>query len=298
MVRERANAKINLFLDVLCRRDDGFHNIKSVMHSISLSDFLTVSASWAEETLINIRSDASDLPSGKDNLVYRAAEKYLSRFNKNAVVDIYIEKHIPISAGLAGGSSDAAATLRALNRLYGGRLTDGELLLLAAELGSDVPYLVHGGTAFCFGRGELIEPLPPLSGLNIVVAIADGESVSTPAAYGAIDALYSDFKTSRAGDPRAKLALLKQGIIEGKLDTSGLYNIFENAIFPICSGAESLKRKLVELGAIAALMSGSGPSVYGLFESEASARLAESELRALGCRAFFVRSFDESQNIL
>ena len=297
-VKENAYAKINLYLDVTGKRSDGFHEVETVMHSISLCDIITVEViplGCADVTL-NI-DGAPSLPNDGRNLAVKAARAYLERAGITDSVKITLEKRIPVAAGLAGGSSDAAATLRALNKLYGA-LTDADLIEIAAELGSDVPYLLHGGTAFCFGRGELTEPLAPLSGLNIVVAIADGESVSTPEAYGALDALYSDFKSPCYDEQSAKLALLKHGRAEGKLDTRGLYNIFENAIFPICCGAELIKSKLVELGAIAALMSGSGPSVYGIFESSVAARSAAAELTALGYRAFFAVSYDESQNIL
>lgn len=297
-VKENAYAKINLYLDVTGKRSDGFHEVETVMHAISLCDVITVEViplGYADITLI-IEGDSS-LPTDGRNLAVRAARAYLDRTGITDGIRITLEKKIPVAAGLAGGSSDAAATLRALNKLYGA-LTDADLIEIAAELGSDVPYLLDGGTAFCFGRGELVEPLAPLSGLNIVVAVDDGERVSTPEAYGALDALYSDFKSPSFDDQSAKLALLKHGIAEGKLDTRGLYNIFENAIFPICFGAELIKSKLFELGAVAALMSGSGPSVYGIFETSAAARSAVAELAALGYRAFFAVSYDESQNIL
>jgi len=297
-VKEKAYAKINLYLNVTAKRSDGFHEVKTVMHAISLCDSVTVEVTadgYAEIALV-INGDPS-LPTDDRNLAVRAARAYLDRTGITDSIRITLEKRIPVAAGLAGGSSDAAATLRALNRLYGGLSCDS-LLEISAELGCDVPYLLRGGTAFCFGRGERIEPLSPLSGLNIVVAVAEGESVSTPAAYGALDALYSDFRAPRSFDPGAKLDLLMHGITEGKLDPRGLYNVFENAIFPTCCGAERLKSKLVDLGASAALMSGSGPSVYGLFESAAAARSAEAQLTALGYSAFFARSCDESQNIL
>ena len=131
-VQESACAKVNLFLDVTARRDDGFHDIRSVMHSVSLSDYLTISAEQAEETTIILTTNIDGLSVGEDNLICRAARSYLARFNINARVNIALEKHIPIGAGLGGGSTDAAATLRGLRRIFG-LGTDSELLTILRE---------------------------------------------------------------------------------------------------------------------------------------------------------------------
>lgn len=288
MVRERANAKINLFLDVLCRRDDGFHNIKSVMHSISLSDFLTVSASWAEETLINIRSDASDLPSGKDNLVYRAAEKYLSRFNKNAVVDIYIEKHIPISAGLAGGSSDAAATLRALNKILK-CATEEQLLEIASEIGSDVSFCLVGGTALCEGRGEIITPLTSPEISHMVIAIGN-ERVSTPKAYQSLDVLYNDVFPDNSEKCESLIYSFNKGI-----DNSCLYNIFEDVVR--LPEVDKIKEIMKKSRAESTLMSGSGPAVFGIFSSYKEAKNTQNELLKSGFDAYYATSAINGESI-
>jgi 4-diphosphocytidyl-2-C-methyl-D-erythritol kinase len=289
MVREQANAKINLFLDVLCRRDDGFHNIKSVMHSISLSDFLTVSAQEAEETSINVRSNVADLPIGKDNLVYRAAEKYLSHFNKNASVDIYIEKHIAISAGLAGGSSDAAATLRALNKIFN-FATSEQLLEIASEIGSDVSFCLLGGTALCEGRGEIITPISTPATMHIVVAIGR-ERVSTPLAYSALDALYTD---GFIGE-NEKCEKLISSLAENKLDFTSIYNIFENAVqLPEIA---KIKEIMSKNRAESTLMSGSGPSVFGIFPSQSEAEDACKELEERGFDAYYATSVANGESI-
>ena len=289
MVREQANAKINLFLDVLCRRDDGFHNIKSVMHSVSLADFLTVSASEAENTAIFVRSSSSEIPSGKDNLVYRAAEKYLSRFNKCASVEIFIEKHIPISAGLAGGSSDAAATLRALNKIF--RLaTREELLAIALEIGSDVPYCLVGGTALCEGRGEILSALisPQLS--HVIIAIGN-ERVSTPEAYRALDILYSDgFPDNRQACDR-----LISSFAGSQLEFDSLYNIFEEAVK--LAEIDEIKEIMIKNKAERALMSGSGPSVFGIFATRADAENAKSALSKSGFEAYYATSASNGEHI-
>ena len=179
-VKENAYAKINLYLDVVGKRSDGFHDIETVMHTVSLSDVLTVEVAPSREASVSMQIEGERrLPTDDKNIAVKAAKLYLSRAGIADRVKITLSKNIPVAAGLAGGSADAAATLRALNRLYNRRFTDKMILSLASELGSDVPYCVNGGTALCRGRGELIERLPELSGNYFVIGVAESEHVST-----------------------------------------------------------------------------------------------------------------------
>ena len=275
IVREKAYAKINLHLNVTAKRQDGFHDIETVMQTVSLCDELAVSLAPSDRAVAHLSICGADLPTDRGNIVTRAAELYLARSGKIGRIDISLVKRIPVAAGLAGGSADAAATLRALNGLFNSYFSESELLALAAELGSDVPFCLLGGRAVCRGRGELIEPISSPSDLHFVIAIADGEQVSTPAAFRALDEMYSDFDGSVKHDAP---------------DLTKLYNIFENAVFPTCSKAEILKRRMIELGATASLMSGSGPSVFGLFEDESTARAAAEAISKEGARAYYARS--------
>ena len=192
-LKEKAYAKINLYLDVLCKREDGFHDIKTVMHSVSLCDEVTVAISPARTSTIKLSVEGNVyIPSDGKNLAYKAASLFLEKLGIFANVNIKLVKKIPVAAGLAGGSSDAAAVLRAMNRLYKRPLTLAALCKLGAELGSDVPYCIMGKTAICEGRGELITPISTNIRLHTVIATAN-EYVSTPAAYSALDRHYSDF---------------------------------------------------------------------------------------------------------
>ena len=290
-IKENAYAKINLYLDVTGKRSDGFHDIETVMHTVSLSDTITVEIKPSREATVTMQIVGERrLPADDKNIAVKAAKLYLSRAGIKDRVNIILSKNIPIAAGLAGGSADAAATLRALNRLYNKRYTDRMLISLAAELGSDVPYCVFCGTALCRGRGELIERLPNLKDKLFVIAVAEGEHVSTPTAYAALDAIYSDFDGSIPRSNSGYLDRLLCGIKSENLSTDALYNVFESAVFKACPGAECLKSKMIELGAVASLMSGSGPSVFGVFDTEESAKEAERELISLGYRAYFARS--------
>lgn len=288
-VKEKAYAKINLYLDVTKKRDDGFHEIKTVMHTVSLADEITVIADRTRgSSQIRISIDgASFLPTDGRNLAVKAAKLFLERTCTNAVITIKMKKNIPVAAGLAGGSSDAAAVLRAMNRIFGKPLGERAMLSLAGELGSDVPYCIIGKTALCYGRGELMTRLPDLSGLTFLIVKID-EHVSTPAAYTELDRVFNDFNDEKGEDGR--LDMLVTSLSAGRLDYSCLYNIFEDAVFPIVPVSKSVKEKLLSLGADAAMMSGSGPTVFGIFEERKAAENAREVLAKDGFASFVAYS--------
>lgn len=266
---EKAYAKINLYLDVTGRREDGFHDIVSIMHSVSLCDHLTVTAETSDNTEIFISSNAHDLPTDENNLVYRAASAYLSHFNIGAKVKIKLDKHIPIGAGLGGGSSDAAATLRALNKIFG-RATAKQLLEFATGLGSDVPFCLTGGLAICTGRGETVTGLSSIPELTFVIAIGENR-VSTPKAYAALDKLYDNFIGDR-GDGTLRYHQMIMDMLRGGDIVLPIYNIFEQVIN--LAEIDKIKEIMIKNGAEYTLMSGSGPSVFGCFSDAESAELA------------------------
>lgn len=284
MIVELANAKINLFLNVCARRADGFHDIESVMQSVSLCDEIILDADISDKNEINITIEGADLPSDRSNLVYRAAEKYLATANLSAKVDIRVKKNIPIAAGLAGGSSDAAATLRAMNRVFGAFNTD-ELSAIAAAIGSDVPFCLIGGTAICRGRGELIEKLGAVKSYAVIAIGAD--RVSTPEAYTRLDRIYSNFDGSVPTNADRHLDDLLDAINNGTLPTE-LYNIFESNIEDTLKNVIKIKAEMRSCGSKLVLMSGSGPSVFGLFSDAESADNAAAHLRDIGCDAYSV----------
>ena len=288
MVTELANAKVNLYLDVVSRRPDGFHNIKTVMHSVSLFDTLTVSAVEDGVTSLTLEVVGTPELAGENNLAARAAYAYLSAAGISARVHIRLEKNIPIAAGLAGGSTDAAAVLRALNRSFGFPLTAAELSSIAATLGSDVPFCLLGGTVLCEGRGEVMRPIHAPRPMNFVIAVAE-ESVSTPAAYSALDSLYSDFDGSVPHGGAMEYDALSAFLAGAPLPDK-LYNVFEDAVLPECNGAREIKAAMLRFGAVAALMSGSGPSVFGIFEDADVAEECRNKLVGLGYRAYVAHS--------
>lgn len=288
-VKERANAKINLYLDVLAKREDGFHDIKTVMHSVTFGDDLTVSVEPSERTEVRLTVSGNKyLPTDSRNLAVKAAYLFLERARLTATVDIEMVKRIPVAAGLAGGSSDAAAVLRALNKLYGKLFSISALNEIAAELGSDVVYCLYGKCALCEGRGEIITKLKTKLNLYAVVAIAN-EHMSTPAAYKAIDGVYADFDGSVPTGGEAHFERLIPALAKDTPDLGGLFNVFESAVLDLCPGAAEAKRELMRAGALAAMMSGSGPSVFGLFETLDAAKRGCFKLRAKKFKAYYAK---------
>jgi 4-diphosphocytidyl-2-C-methyl-D-erythritol kinase len=267
-----ARAKINLTLDVLEKRPDGYHEVEMVMQSIELHDrleFTPVSEG------ITILVDGGDVPSGEDNLVYRAAKCIRTHGGVRTGVEIYLEKAIPVAAGLGGGSADAAATLVGLNKIWGLGLTLPELMLLGEKLGSDVPFCLMGGTALARGRGEKLQRLQPCPPLGLVL-VKPPFGVSTASVYRA----YRPIRAEKKPDYRAMVE-----VITAK-DPCGIALHLSNALEPVTFEMHPelavIKEMLVEAGALGALMSGSGPTVFGLTPELKAARTVAERYQKSG----------------
>ncbi len=284
-----APAKINLYLDVLWRLDNGFHNIQSIMQTVTLSDFVTVTVEKTEKNSVHVACSNPDIPQDERNIAWKAADLYLRTFGINGYsVDIYIDKNIPVCAGLAGGSTDAAAVLLALNSLFGEKAGMLELIDCAALLGSDVPFCLVKGTKITQKRGEHMDSVPPIPDCTILIC-SSGESVSTAWAYGELDKIHNDFSDRRKmrDNIQSMIAGLKQCDI--KAVTDNMYNIFEEAVFPVCPKAEATKKLLLEKGADNAIMSGSGSAVFGIFTDRTKAEKAKKSLESSERKVFLCR---------
>jgi len=270
----QALAKLNLTLDVLGCREDGYHDLRMVMQSIALCDTLTVSPGTGEG--IQVRTNLSFLPNGDKNLAAIAARQFWKALGKDEIpMDVDIQKRIPVCAGMAGGSSDAAAMLRGLNQQAGSPFTVTELAKIGERVGSDVPYCVMGGTALAEGRGEILTPLPPLPKCHVVVCKPDF-SISTPELFHRIDSI----KLRRRPDTQGVLTALRAGDLAGV--ARRMYNVFEDVLSERqAASVREIKQVLIECGALGATMSGTGPTAFGLFNDlnqakDAYGRLAES----------------------
>lgn len=275
-----AYAKINLFLDIESLREDGYHNIISHMQSVTLHDTVHVEREESGEREISVLCDNSDVPCDKSNLVYKAADIFPRNIGK---VKIEIEKRIPMAAGLAGGSADAAATLIALNSLCEEPMSKDELKAIGIKLGADVPFCIEMGACIARGTGELLENTVPMPHFPIVIARM-GEGMSTPYAYKALDKKYDSFKNYL---PKTdKLAIITNGDNVDIYEYSkGLFNIFEEVVEAERPAVTSLKQLLIDNGAVAAMMSGSGTSVFGIFKDEEDAKRAEASAISAGAFA-------------
>ena len=254
---EKAYAKLNISLDVSKPRDDGFHDMTMVMQSVDLYD--TVSVEITEAKSRTAKTSLPFLPSGEKNLAVKAASVFFEAIGTDSGVVIEIDKRIPVGAGMAGGSSDAAATLRALNRLFGEELTLEELVKLGEKVGSDVPYCVMGGTALAEGRGEILTPLKEMPDCQFLICKPEF-SISTPEFFKAIDKI----KVRRHPDTKGILESIENEDLSGICRR--MYNAFEDVDDRRLRTVFEIKNSLISSGALGAIMTGTGSAVYGVFE--------------------------------
>jgi 4-diphosphocytidyl-2-C-methyl-D-erythritol kinase len=268
-VQEFAYAKLNLTLDVTAKREDGYHDMLMVMQTVSLTDTLTLESSDRPgiRSVCNFRY----VPTDERNLAVRAAGVFLETVGEEKQgVLIRMDKSIPVGAGMAGGSADAAAVLRGMNRLYGGAMSRAELEKLAERIGSDVAFCVAGGTALARGRGELLEPLTPMPDCAIVVC-KPGFSISTPELFKKLDRTGIRAHPDTAG----MLAALEEGNL--REIAMRMYNVFEEVDDRRMRSEAEIKHVLLDYGAMGAVMTGTGSAVFGVYgDDEAAERCAEA----------------------
>ncbi len=280
---QRAYAKINIGLDVLRRRADGYHEVKMIMQTVDIYDELVLEK--RKEPGIELRMDNRELPSGGDNLICRAADLLFREKKITGGVNISLTKRIPIAAGMAGGSADAAAALRGVNELFDLGYSQKELQALGVGLGADIPYCLAGGTMLSEGIGEILTPLPAPPAAHLVIAKPD-INVSTAFVYGNLHA------DSLAWHPDidGMIAALQKGDLDGI--TGRLGNVLETVTVKAHPVIEQIKELLRKQGAENALMSGSGPTVFGIFkEKETAERAAEAVERGQLAKQIFVTTF-------
>ena len=265
----QAFAKLNLTLDILGRREDGYHDLRMVMQSITLADTLTLEENRGEG--LRVSANLRFLPTGEKNLAAAAALRFWEALGREPEdLDIRIEKRIPVCAGMAGGSSDAAAVLRALNQRAGEPFSPKELARLGERVGSDVPYCVLGGTALAEGRGEVLTPLPPLPRCWVVACKPDFP-ISTPELFAQADRV----KLRRRPDTAGLVAALEAGDLGGV--ARRMYNVFEDVLpARLYTRVAEIKNILIQCGALGANMSGSGPTAFGLFDRLEAAQEARA----------------------
>lgn len=267
----KALAKINLGLDVVRRREDGYHEVRMIMQTIQLYDRLDIKRT--QEPGIQIQTNLSFLPVNENNLIYKVAKLLMDEFSITDGVSVKLDKRIPVAAGMAGGSTDAAAMLIGVNRLFSLGLTKRQLMERGVQIGADVPYCIMRGTALAEGIGEALSPLPPMVKCPVLVA-KPSISVSTKFVYQNlklddttihpdIDRLIDDIKAKNLHDIAAHMG-----------------NVLETVTIPNYPVIDEIKKHMLSNGAVGAMMSGSGPTVFGLFDDEDTAKKAYKAMRS------------------
>ena len=282
-MRVRAYAKLNLTLDVLGKRPDGYHDLRMLMQTVALADEITLTPQ--ERPGVRVQTNLHFLPNNEKNLAAQAALRFLRANSlEERGFSIDIEKKIPVCAGLAGGSSDAAAVLRGLNEMLGTGLLPAELARLGQEIGSDVPYCVTGGTALAEGRGEVLTALPPLPPCWVVLCKPEF-SISTPALFAGVDSV----RLRCRPDTQGAIDSLRAGDLAGV--ARRMYNVFED-VLPDRQRARvaDIKNMMVQCGALGASMSGTGPTAFGLFDDEGLAQEARERLADFGGEVFLTQT--------
>lgn len=267
----KARAKINLGLDVVRKREDGYHEVRMIMQTVNLYDRILLKKEDGQG--IRVQTNLSYLPVNEDNLVYKAAKLLMDEFQIKKGLFIELNKYIPVAAGMAGGSSDAAAVMVGVNRIFELGLTRSQLMERAVKIGADVPYCVMRGTALAEGIGEKLTPLPPMPHCHILIA--------KPRVYVSTKFVYGNLKVNELKehpDIDGQVEALKAGDLHKLAAHMG--NVLETVTIPQYPVIEEMKQTMMQNGALNAMMSGSGPTVFGLFEEEGLAKQAYQALQS------------------
>ena len=272
-IQLKALAKINLGLDVLRRREDGYHEVKMIMQTIGLHDDLEIRKTKTPG--IQVKTNLYYLPTNENNLVYKAAKLLMDEFQIQDGVSIQLKKRIPVAAGMAGGSSDGAAVLWGINQMYGLGLSMQALMERGVRLGADVPSCIQRGTALAEGIGEKLSVLPPMPKCTILIA-KPGISVSTKFVYENLHA--NDLKPEQHPDVDSMIEAMRQKDLG--LLCSRMGNVLETVTIPAYPVIDEIKKTMMDNGALGSMMSGSGPTVFGIFDSPSAAKQAMKAVRA------------------
>lgn len=272
MITINANAKINLTLDILGKRTDGYHEVSMIMQSINLFDTLTFAKLNKQEGIV-LHGDVKGVEKPQDNLIYKAAKLFLDTYKIDSGIEINLIKRIPVAAGLAGGSTDAAAVFRGLNQLFELNIGINDLCKLAEQLGSDIPFCLMGGTMLATGRGEILQEISAMPKTSLVL-VKPKVDVSTAWVYKNYHKVES--MVSHPDNKAMRKALLKKDLVD---ICANLGNVLEYVTISVHSKIAEIKTKLQEYGAIKAMMSGSGPTVFAVVENEKTALEIASKIQ-------------------
>lgn len=288
-IQLKSRAKINLSIDVLGKREDGYHLVEMIMQTIDLADIIKISI--IEEDKIKIKSNSINIPLDMDNIVYKAANLIKTKFNIKTGVEIYIEKNIPVAAGMAGGSSNAAAVLIGLNKIFDLNLNEEELQVLGLTLGADVPFCISGGASLAENIGEELTDIEGLHSDTFILVCKPNIFVSTKDVYEEIDSK----QIEKRPDNNLLIELLKNNDVN--LLAKNMYNVLEEVTknkYPIIGEIEDT---MLEQGALGSMMSGSGPTVFGLYKNKNDANRCKDILQKKHKEVYVVKSYNRGVEI-
>ena len=270
----KALAKINIGLDVTGIRDDGYHEVRMIMQTVNLFDKVCIKKQ--DNGSVTMSTNLNFLPVNDDNLCIKAAKLLLTEFNIDTGVHVELTKHIPVAAGMAGGSTDAAAVLFGINKLFNLKLSKQDLMDRGVKIGADVPYCIMRGTALAEGIGEILSPVHPMVKCPVLIA-KPGISVSTKAVYEALDSCFDKVK-----HPDIDVLIKDIETQDLKAICSHMGNVLEDVTIPMHPIISEIKQNMLDNGAVGAMMSGSGPTVFGFFDDNKTAKAAKEALTATG----------------
>ncbi|KZL90057.1 4-(cytidine 5'-diphospho)-2-C-methyl-D-erythritol kinase [Clostridium magnum] len=276
----KAYAKINLSLDVVGKREDGYHLLKMIMQTVDLYDILNVKKTCRD---IKVICNKPYVPTDERNLAYKAAELFINTYKIDGGIDIYLKKYIPVAAGMAGGSTDAAAVLKAMRTLYKPELEDKELMELGLKIGADVPYCIVGGTALCEGIGEKITSMKSFKN-HILVVIKPPFGVSTKEVYSNLDIN----KIIKHPDTDLLVKYVEEDNLLGVC--RNMKNVLENVTLKKHMTLKNIKKEVLDAGAIGTLMSGSGPTIFAFFEDMLKAQMCYDKMKKIYKEVFITRT--------
>ena len=288
-IKLKSRAKVNLSIDVLGKRQDGYHLVEMIMQTIDLYDLIEIKEK--EENQITIKSASEEIPLDCNNLVYKAADLIKKTFNINKGVEIHIKKNIPVAAGMAGGSSNAAAVLVGLNKLWNLNLSDQTLEELGLKLGADVPFCINGGAVLASGIGEELTPIKGLSKDVCIVVCKPDLFVSTKEVYEGLDLQ----NIKNRPDNKFLIECLKKGNIN--LLATNMVNVLETVTSKMHEEIKDIENVMLENNALGSMMSGSGPTVFGLFDKEEDALSTKGELLKKYNQVYVVRSSEKGVEV-
>lgn len=281
-IKVTTRGKINISIDVLNKRNDGFHNVEMIMQTLDIKDYIYIRE--LDDDIIKIDSDCAFIPCNEDNLVYKATDLIKKTYNIKKGLDIYIDKNIPVAAGMAGGSSNAAGLLKALDYMWNLNIDDLKLKELGATLGSDIPFCIDGGAALATNKGEQLKKIRSLDNVWVLIS-KPNISISTPWVYKNLDL---DNIKIRPNTNKILKALKKNDIYKVSKE---MVNVLESVTLKECKDINIIKNKMIEFGALNSMMTGSGPTVFGFFKNYKQAKNACLNLKKFYKHTLVTKTF-------